>query len=82
MIVSSANMKQMATYKQRGYEMLEKMKITLFRKAILQHRVIMPCGSKKRFADCYTTENGKLYFWFNVESGTTKMLSAKIGGLN
>jgi hypothetical protein len=62
--------------------MIEKMKITLFRKAILQYRAIMPCGNKTSFSDCFTTENGKLYFWFNVESGTTKMLSAKIGGLN
>jgi hypothetical protein len=62
--------------------MIEKMKITLFRKAILQHRAIMPCGSKTRFADCYTIDNGILRFWFNIASGTTKVLSAEIGGLN
>ena len=62
--------------------MIEKMKITLFRKAILQHRAIMPCGNKTRFVDCFTIEKNKLYFWFNITSGTTKMLSAKIGELN
>jgi len=56
---------------------LETKKINLFIKAIRKYRYIQPLGGRE-FNDCYTIEKGKMYFWFNILSGSTKCLDIKL----
>jgi hypothetical protein len=39
----------------------------------LHGRIAPPC-TRSSLEECFTTEDSKLIFWFNVESGTTKVL--------
>ena len=46
----------------------------LFKKAVALHGKIEPTRSRKTLDECFTTEDSKLIFWFNDETGTTKVL--------
>jgi hypothetical protein len=46
----------------------------LLRKAMALHGRIEPTRTRRSFEECFTTEDSKLIFWFNDETGTTKVL--------
>ena len=46
----------------------------LLRKAVALHGRILPTRTRKSLEECFTTEDSKLIFWFNDETGTTKVL--------
>ena len=46
----------------------------LLRKAVALHGRIQPTRTRKSLEECFTTEDSKLIFWFNDETGTTKVL--------
>jgi hypothetical protein len=52
------------------------LKRKLIKKAIRKHSYITPCANKKNFDDCFTYNNGRLYFWYNISTGSTKVISA------
>ena len=39
---------------------------------------ISPCSTRRTFNDCFTVEDGKLYFWFNTEDNSTHILAADL----
>jgi hypothetical protein len=46
----------------------------LLKRALALHGRIKPTSTRKTLEECFTTEDSKLIFWFNDESGTTKVL--------
>ena len=43
----------------------------LIKKARSKYKRIFPCRNKKSFAECFTTYNDKLFFWFDTENQST-----------
>jgi len=39
-----------------------------------QYGEIQPCAKCGSLEQCFTEEEGRVYFWFNVEGGTTRVL--------
>lgn len=39
---------------------------------------ISPCGGNSTFRECFTREDGKLFFWFNTADRSTRVLSASL----
>jgi len=54
---------------------IAKAKQQMIRRARRRFIDIRPCATKKRLADCFTFEQGRLMFWFNTEKNSTCMLS-------
>jgi hypothetical protein len=46
----------------------------LLKKAMAIHGRIEPTRTRRTLEECFTTEDSKLIFWFNDETGTTKVL--------
>jgi hypothetical protein len=46
----------------------------LLREAVQLHGRIEPTRTRRTFEECFTVEDSKIIFWFNDESGTTKVL--------
>jgi hypothetical protein len=46
----------------------------LLKRALALHGKIEPTRTRKTLEECFTTEDSKLIFWFNDETGTTKVL--------
>jgi hypothetical protein len=46
----------------------------LLRKAKALHGRIRPTCNRRTLEECFTTEDSRLIFWFNDETGTTKVL--------
>ena len=46
----------------------------LLKKAMALHGKIEPTRTRRTLEECFTTEDSKLIFWFNDETGTTKVL--------
>ena len=46
----------------------------LLKKALTLHGRIEPTRTRRTLEECFTTEDSKLIFWFNDETGTTKVL--------
>ena len=57
---------------------LSDVELELLREAISHHDSVTPCNNKRSFKDCFTQSNGVLYFWFNTEAGTTRIVKRKI----
>jgi len=49
-------------------------KQALIERARKQYGEIRPCATKKSLKECFTEERGRLYFWFNIQSGNTQVL--------
>lgn len=39
-----------------------------------QHGEIQPCSTRRSLEDCFTEEEGRLHFWFNIQGGNTRVL--------
>jgi len=46
----------------------------LLKKAMALHGKIEPTRTRRSLEECFTTEDSKLIFWFNDETGNTKVL--------
>ena len=46
----------------------------LLKKAMAIHGRIEPTCTRRTLEECFTTEDSKLIFWFNDETGNTKVL--------
>jgi hypothetical protein len=46
----------------------------LLKRALALHGRIQPTCTRRTLEECFTTEDSKLIFWFNDETGTTKVL--------
>ncbi len=46
----------------------------LIKKAIEKYGVIRPSGTKTSFKECFTSDAGKLVFWFNTEDDSTHVV--------
>jgi len=57
---------------------MNQMKEEMIRRAQETYREILPCTTKKDLTDCFTTEEGRICFWFNTADKTTHMITAKI----
>jgi len=57
---------------------MNQMKEEMIRRAQEAYREILPCTTKKDLNDCFTTEEGRVCFWFNTADKTTHMITAKI----
>jgi hypothetical protein len=53
---------------------MDNSKEELLKKAMALHGRIEPTCTRKTLEECFTTENSKLIFWFNDETGNTKVL--------
>jgi hypothetical protein len=53
---------------------MDNSKEELLRKAMALHGRIEPTSTRRTLEECFTTEDSKLIFWFNDETGTTKVL--------
>jgi hypothetical protein len=49
-------------------------KRTMIKKAKNRFKKILPCGRKRKFAECFTVEKDKVFFWFNTEDQSTHVL--------
>jgi hypothetical protein len=43
----------------------------LIKKAQNKYKKIFPCRDKKSFAECFTSYNNRLFFWFDTEDQST-----------
>jgi hypothetical protein len=57
---------------------MEDLKRTLIARARSEFRNIRPCRGKEDISESFTTHNGKLVFWFNLEDQSTKILMADL----
>lgn len=53
-------------------------KQTLIRDAIRQYKKIEPCTIAKTFDDCFTIEEGMLFFWFNTADNSTHVVAKEL----
>jgi len=49
-------------------------KQALIEEARKKYGEIRPSGAMDSLEDCFSVEEGRLYFWFNVQGGNTKVL--------
>jgi hypothetical protein len=57
---------------------MNKLKEDLIRQARDTYKDILPCTPKSDLADCFTTEEDRVLFWFNTRDKTTHMIAAKM----
>jgi hypothetical protein len=53
---------------------MDSKKEELLKKALTMHGKIAPTRTRRSLEECFTTEDSKLIFWFNDETGNTKVL--------
>jgi len=53
---------------------MDSSKEELLEKAVSLHGKIVPPGTRRSLEECFTTQESKLIFWFNDETGTTRVL--------
>ncbi len=53
---------------------MDSIKEQLLKEAILLHGKIEPPHSCGSLAECFTTEESRLIFWFNDQAGNTRVL--------
>ncbi|ERP32179.1 hypothetical protein [Chitinivibrio alkaliphilus] len=53
---------------------MDKIKNELIRKARDRYENIFPCGGTQNLLECFTIENGQMYFWFNTPDNSTHAL--------
>ena len=47
----------------------------LIARACKKYKRIYPCDKAKSFAECFTSFNKNIIFWFNTEDGSTHVVS-------
>ena len=57
---------------------MESIKKELIKKAHDLHGTIKPCGSFLSFDECFTESGGKIFFWFNDKTNSTKVEHTEI----
>ncbi|MGM0461234.1 MAG: hypothetical protein ACQEQ4_02300 [Fibrobacterota bacterium] len=50
---------------------MSKEKLHLIEQALKKHAKILPCGTFASLMDCFTQEEGRLFFWFNTPDNST-----------
>ena len=53
---------------------MNQVKWDMIRKAQTQYSTILPCTSRNRLEDCFTSEGSRVIFWFNTEDNNTHIL--------
>lgn len=53
---------------------MSRRKRALIADARKRHGQIQPCATRERLENCFTEEEGRLFFWFNTQDGNTKVL--------
>ncbi len=43
--------------------------------AMQQYEEIFPCANREKLDDCFTDDEGRLFFWFNTRDESTHVLS-------
>jgi hypothetical protein len=57
---------------------MEDIKQALIAKASEKYQNIRPCKGSEDFSDSFTTHNGQLILWFNVEDKSTKIVMSEL----
>ena len=57
---------------------MEELKQSMIRQARRKFKAIYPCGSKRSLAECFTTYEGQLSFWFNTADNSTRLIVCKM----
>ncbi|MFP4013536.1 MAG: hypothetical protein ACLFVQ_05585 [Chitinispirillaceae bacterium] len=55
---------------------MNELKNRIITQARERYEQIFPCSSKEDLAECFTTENETLMFWFNTEDKSTHLITA------
>jgi hypothetical protein len=55
---------------------MENLKKKLLKKAKEASHVVVPCETRKK--SCFTVEGDELWFWYNDEMGSTRVVSEKL----
>jgi len=50
----------------------------LMKKARKIYKRIYPVANRKHLAECFTSDAGARYFWFNTSTGSTKVVHTKL----
>ena len=59
---------------------MDEIKQVMINEAIEKHGKIYPCERSKIFENSFTQEGDMLIFWFNDESGSTRIITKNIQG--
>ena len=59
---------------------MNELKQSIINRAIGRYHTVKPVPSARDFTGCFTTDNEKLYFWFNTKDNSTHVLSAPLFG--
>ena len=54
------------------------LKKEMIKKAKIRFKKILPCGSKRKFAECFTIERDRVFFWFNTKDHSTHVLYSEL----
>lgn len=54
---------------------MTEIKEQLIKQAKDQYKEVYPVSNRQNLIDCFTIHNDKLFFWFNDESFTTRVLT-------
>ncbi|MDD5674818.1 MAG: hypothetical protein PHC61_11680 [Chitinivibrionales bacterium] len=46
----------------------------MIQRALALHKKIYPCANRRKLQDCFTSEEDRIFFWFNTEDQTTHVL--------
>ncbi len=53
---------------------VEALKKNVIERARRDYVYIYPCVPKQSLEECFTIEKGKIYFWFNTEDRSTRII--------
>ncbi|MFP4015093.1 MAG: hypothetical protein ACLFVQ_13485 [Chitinispirillaceae bacterium] len=57
---------------------MDKLKQEMILRARRKFKNIYPCGQKKKFSECFTTDKDEISFWFNTEDNSTRLIVARL----
>ena len=56
---------------------MNELKLKLIKQASRRYKGVRPCAQKTDFSECFTVEDGMVYFWFNTDDESTHLITAK-----
>ena len=57
---------------------IEDLKKKIIERAYKQYRKVVPVSRKKNFSECFVQYENMLYFWFNTDGDTTRIIKERI----
>ncbi|MDG5816136.1 hypothetical protein QA601_13665 [Chitinispirillales bacterium ANBcel5] len=58
---------------------MDKLKQSMISQAEKMYKKIYPCGHKTDLSECFTTSDEQIFFWFNTEDRTTRLIRTEKG---